>query len=208
MTIPIQFYQTAIQTLAPGAAYFMPLVYDYSAIIWQSPEIPQPSEAAINVQTDTLYETYLATEYLRQRAAAYPPQSDLANGLYEDSIGNPVPLANYYSSYAAVNALYPPTVLASGVLYTGRGSGAGPEDLNVSYYVEFDSASITESGTELYIPGTSTIIPYNSYPGGFDSAGNCFTEGNYQMQIRRVSTGTVLAEITVPLSPGSQNVAF
>jgi hypothetical protein len=65
---------------------------------------------------------------------------------------------------------------------------------------------IIESDTELFVPGTSTVIPY--VEGEFDSAGNCFTEGNYQMQIRRASTGTVLAEITVPLSPGGQNVPF
>lgn len=206
-----QFYYQAIQDLAPGAVFSFPAdqPWDYSNLEWFSPDIPEPSENEIEVEAAGLQETFVSTEYLRLRQAAYPPVSNLANALYEDSIGNPVPLADYYSSYAAVNALYPPTALASGVLYTGRGSGLGPEDLNVSYYVTFDSSLMSESETELYVPGTGTVIPYGSGGAGkFDSIGNCFNPGDYQLQIRRTSTSTVLAEITVPLNPAGQNVPF
>jgi hypothetical protein len=204
----MSFFTEAINNLAPGASWTVN-EDDYATLNWLSPSIPQPSQAAVETEVAILEENYAATEYLLQRQAAYPPLANLANALYEDSIGNPTPLSEYYASYAAVNDLYPPTALASGVLYTGRGAGAGPEDLNVSYYVTFDSDLFPQSDTELYVPGTGTVIAYGSGgEGGFDSMGNCFNPGDYQLQIRRVSSGTVIAEITVPLSPGGQNVAF
>jgi hypothetical protein len=99
----------------------------------------------------------------------------------------------------------PPT----GVLFTGRGSGLGPQDLNVSYYTAWNSVSLPESDSELYVPGTSTVIAYGSGGAGkFDSFGNCFAPGNYLLQIRQASTGRVIAEIEVPLSPAGENVAF
>jgi hypothetical protein len=105
------------------------------------------------------------------------------------------------------NIVNPPT----GILFTGRGSGLGPEDLNVSYYVEFNSVSLTEAETELYVPGTDTVIPYNDkigLNGGFDSAGNCFNPGDYLIQIRETATSRVIAEFEVPLNPTGENVAF
>jgi hypothetical protein len=96
-----------------------------------------------------------------------------------------------------------------GTLFTGRGAGVGPEDLNVSYYTDWNSASMLESDTELYVPGTSTVIAYGSGgPGQFDSAGNCFNPGNYLIQIRQASTSRVIAEFTVPLNAAGENVAF
>lgn len=115
-----------------------------------------------------------------------------------------------------VSALYsfnpsylPFTPSASGVMSTGRGSGLGPLDMNVSYYTTWTSASVAESDTELYIPGTATVISYGSGgTGKFDSMGNCFTTGDYRVQIRQVSTGFLLAEYECPLSPTNVNVSF
>jgi hypothetical protein len=100
----------------------------------------------------------------------------------------------------------PPT----GIIFTGRGSGLGPEDLNVSYYTEWNSVSLPESDSELYVPSTSTVIAYGSGGAGkFDSAGNCFNVGGpYVIQIRQASTSRVIAEITVPLNPAGEDVAF
>jgi hypothetical protein len=99
----------------------------------------------------------------------------------------------------------PPT----GIIFTGRGSGLGPEDLNVSYYTEFNSVSLPESDTELYVPGTATTISYGSGGAGkFDSAGNCFNPGDYLIQIRNSKTGFVIAEFEVPLNPTGENVTF
>lgn len=102
------------------------------------------------------------------------------------------------------NIVNPPT----GTLFTGRGAGEAPLDLNVSYYTLFNSVSMTEADTELYVPGTSTVIPYGSYPGGFDSIGDCFTLGNYLLQIRETATGSVIAEFECPLAPAGENVSF
>lgn len=97
----------------------------------------------------------------------------------------------------------------SGLLFTGRGSGLGPQDLNVSYYNEFNSVSLTEADTELYVPGTATVIAYGSGgPGQFDSAGNCFNPGDYLLQIRETATSRVIAEFECPLNPAGQNVSF
>lgn len=99
----------------------------------------------------------------------------------------------------------PPT----GILFTGRGSGLGPEDLNVSYYNEFNSVSLPESDTELYVPGTATTIAYGSGgPGKFDSFGNCFNPGDYLIQIRQASTSRVIYEFECPLAPAGTDVAF
>jgi hypothetical protein len=97
----------------------------------------------------------------------------------------------------------------TGVLFTGRGSGLGPQDLNESYYTAFNSVSMTEAETELFVPGTSTVIAYGSGgPGQFDSMGNCFAVGDYLLQIRESATGMVIAEFECPLAPAGVDVAF
>jgi hypothetical protein len=104
---------------------------------------------------------------------------------------------------------FPPT----GTIFTGRGAGNGPLDLNISEYTVFNSATLTEADTELYIPGTNTVIPYgNPVPGKFDSLGNCFAVGDYVVQIRVATTegppGRVLAAFECPLNPAGENVQF
>ena len=102
------------------------------------------------------------------------------------------------------NVVNPPT----GIINIGRGA-AGPLDLNVSEYTEFNSVSITEAETELFVPGTSTVINYGEFvPNKFDSAGDCFTLGDYLVQIREVATSQVIAEFECPLAPANEDVAF
>jgi hypothetical protein len=98
-----------------------------------------------------------------------------------------------------------------GVINAGRGSGLGPEDLNPSYYVEFNSSSVTADQTELYVPGTATVIPYNTElpaPYTFDSLGDCFNPGDYRIQIREVATSSVISEFEVPFNVLNENVTF
>ncbi len=103
------------------------------------------------------------------------------------------------------NIVNPPT----GILFTGRGAGLGPLDLNESYYTLFTSVSMTEAETELYIPATSTVLVYGAtIPNKFDSSGNVFTVGNYTVQIRETATGSVIAEFECPLAPAGEDVAF
>ena len=97
----------------------------------------------------------------------------------------------------------------TGTLFTGRGNGLGPEDLNVSYYTSFNSVSMVEADTELYVPGTATVIAYGSGgPNSFDSMGNAFAPGDYILQIRETATSMVIASFECPLNPAGEDVAF
>lgn len=113
---------------------------------------------------------------------------------------------------SSVNEINDLLHLPTGILNTGRGSGLGPEDLNPSYYVEFNSPSLTAADTELYVPDTDTVIPYDAEslppPYQFDSFGDCFNSGNYIMQIRVAATGAVIAEFEVPYNPSSEDISF
>jgi hypothetical protein len=73
-------------------------------------------------------------------------------------------------------------------------------DFDDSSYITFYSVSLTEADTELFIPATSTVIPY-VLPIQFNAFSEAFTTGNYLVQIRETSTGLVLAEITCPEAP-------
>lgn len=97
------------------------------------------------------------------------------------------------------NIVNPPV----GILNTGRGADLGPEDLNPSYFRVFDSTTLTPADTELYVPGTSTVIPYDAglpAPYTFDSVGDCFASGDYELQIRVAATSAVIATLTIPLA--------
>ena len=73
-------------------------------------------------------------------------------------------------------------------------------DFNDSYYITFYSISLVEDDTELFMPATSTVIPY-ILPTQFAGFSEAFGGGNYTVQIRETSTGLVLAEITCPEAP-------
>lgn len=98
----------------------------------------------------------------------------------------------------------PPAPTYYGIINTGRGSGLGPEDLNPSYFTSFNaSTGLTEAETELYIPGTDTVISYDAGlppPYIFDSLGDCFASGDYTVEIRITATGEVIGTFTCPLS--------
>jgi hypothetical protein len=69
---------------------------------------------------------------------------------------------------------------------------------------------LTEAETELYIPGTNIVISYGVVvPNGFTSNGDCFTLGDYRVQIREVATGMVISEFVCPLAVSANvDVAF
>ena len=123
-----------------------------------------------------------------------------------DKLGSQISEVNAAATVDEINNIVnPPT----GTLFTGRGAGIGPEDLNESYYTAFNSVSLTEADTELYIPGTATVIPYGiPNPGEFDSLGDCFAVGDYLMQIRETSTARVIAEFECPLNPAGEDMGF
>lgn len=116
---------------------------------------------------------------------------------------------------ASINEVNNIVNLPFGTIFTGRGSGLGPEDLNVSYYTSFNSPSMAESETELYVPSVDAVIAYGSggavplYPNTFDSMGDVFNVGGpYDIQIRETATGKVIAEFEVPLNENGEIVEF
>lgn len=143
--------------------------------------------------------------------ASRPPVYNVLLGqmaaISENLATNLMAIASATSVDEVNNVVNPPY----GIINTGRGSGLGPQDLNPSYYVEFNSATVTEAETELYIPGTSTVIPYDPElppPYVFDSMGDCFNPGDYAVQIRIAATGEVIATFTCPDNPSSENVSW
>ena len=158
--------------------------------------IDAPSVAALETKT---YQPTTLGEY-----------QTYADGLTASAIAtiNAATSTTELYSFNPAEIPFSPAAPTTGIIFTGRGAGEALLDLNVSYYTVFNSMLITESETELYVPGTSTVIPYGSYPGGFDSIGDCFTLGNYLLQIRETATGSVIAEFECPLAPANENVSF
>jgi hypothetical protein len=91
----------------------------------------------------------------------------------------------------------------SGVINTGRGGTgqAGPQDLNLSYFVSLDNMpGYTQADLELYVPGTDTVIPYDPElpaPYTFDSAGECFAPDDYILVVRYAGGGPNITWIDV-----------
>jgi hypothetical protein len=96
------------------------------------------------------------------------------------------------------NIVNPPT----GTISTSRTGN----DFNDSSYITFYSASLAEDDTELFMPATSTVIPY-ILPTQFNGFSEAFGGGNYTVQIRETSTGRVLAEFICP-EGAAQAVTF
>ena len=96
------------------------------------------------------------------------------------------------------NIVNPPT----GTISTSRTGN----DFNDSSYITFYSASLVEDDTELFIPGTSTVIPY-ILPTQFNAISEAFNTGDYLVQLRETSTGRVLADFICP-EGAPQTVSF
>jgi hypothetical protein len=101
------------------------------------------------------------------------------------------------------NPFLPTPATISGTM---SGSRTG-NDFNDSYYVTFNSDTLVEDDTELFIPSTSTVIPY-ILPNQFNGYSEAFTTGNYVVQIRQTSTGLILAQYTCPAGPPDVVVPF
>jgi len=166
-------------------------ISDIVAISGYSAETLAAAGAALEVDRPATYQTVIAAEQVVTDQLALDVAA-IAAATTVDEINN------------IVN---PPT----GILSTGRGGdGDGPLDLNNSFYTEFNSTSLTEADTELYVPGTSTVITYGAVvPNGFTSNGDCFVLGDYRVQIREVATGMVISEFVCPLAvEHNEDVAF
>jgi hypothetical protein len=166
-------------------------IADIVAISGYSAETLSAAGAALEVDRPAVYQTVIAEQQV-----------------VSDNLAVEVAAIAAATSVDEINNVVNPP---SGILSTGRGGdGDGPLDLNNSVYTEFNSTSLTEAETELYVPGTSTVITYGVVvPNGFTSNGDCFTTGDYLIQIREVATGMVIAEFECPLATaGNVDVAF
>jgi hypothetical protein len=200
---PQNFYVIDNQPLANDAGFDLPTAKSFAANTAKSNSASLQQAALNGYSSETLASQATLPELSRIAGvqAAIENVNELATQLEVD-----LAVIAAATTITEVNDIVNPPY---GTLFTGRGSGAGPEDLNVSYYTNWDSASMLESDTELYVPSTSTVITYGSGgPGQFDSAGNCFNPGNYLIQIRQASTSRVIAEFEVPLNAGGEDVAF
>jgi hypothetical protein len=190
------------------AATPLPLIYAKETGSQETKTAANSQEAAIvsnqNLSTDLL--TAVSSQDPIDRPARFQTVLD-AMAAVSDQLDSNLTAIDAATSVDEINNIVnKPT----GVLFTGRGSGVGPEDLNVSYYTAFNSVSMTEADTELYVPSTAITIPYGSGgPNAFDSMGNAFNLGGpYVMQIRETATSMVIAEIEVPLNPAGEDVSF
>lgn len=148
-----------------------------------SAEVLSAAGAALEVDRPAIYQTVIAAEQVVTDQLALDVAA-IAAATTVDEINN------------IVN---PPT----GVIHIGRTG----QDFDPSYYVSFNSTSLTEADTELYIPGTSTVVTYGAYvPGEFDTPPGSFALGNYLIQIREVATSSVIAEFECP--SGYEDISF
>jgi hypothetical protein len=107
-----------------------------------------------------------------------------------------------------INDIVNPPIGTTGIISIGRGGQPeGDLMLNASYYVSFSSSTLTEAETELYVPYSSTVVPY-ALPGGFAATGNVFDFGDYRTQIRVAATSEIIAEFDCPYAPSNEDVPF
>jgi hypothetical protein len=211
----VQLYSRTVSYTIVGTDALMvwtpaPLPLPTAIANGSSEEIAKANTQEANIVAQSQLSTDLLTAVTGQepidRPARFQDVLD-AMGAVSNNLDSNLTAIEAATSVDEINNIVNPP---GGVLFTGRGAGLGPQDLNVSYYTAFNSVSMAESETELYVPSTDTVIPYGSGgPGQFDSMGNCFDpEGPYVIQIRESATSMVIAEITVPLAPAGVDVAF
>ena len=92
--------EEALDSLAPKAVWCI----DNGVIDWQSPNIPQPTDAEIQAEIARLQAEYDALDYARKRASEYPPIVDYIDGVVK---GDQEQIDNYISKCLAVKAKYP-----------------------------------------------------------------------------------------------------
>jgi hypothetical protein len=90
----------AINQLAPNADFRT----GNGKIIWDSPDIPQPSEADIITKANELEAEYDAQEYARSRKAEYPEIADQLDMIYWDGINE---TTTHKDAIDAIKTKYP-----------------------------------------------------------------------------------------------------
>jgi len=75
----------ALLSLAPGASWSMN-ADDYNQIIWNSTDIPKPTEEEIVQKAAELEYQEEVNEYQRQRAAEYPSYADQFDQIFHEGV--------------------------------------------------------------------------------------------------------------------------
>jgi len=75
----------ALFSLAPGASWSMN-ADDYNQIIWNSTDIPKPTEEEIVQKAVELEYQEEVNEYQRQRAAEYPSYADQFDQIFHEGV--------------------------------------------------------------------------------------------------------------------------
>ena len=73
------------------------------------------------------------------------------------------------------------------------------DDLDAAVFASFTSLTLTEAGTELYVPGTATTISWSGTD--FPATVSAFTTGDYEIQLRQVANGLVISTFEVTTTP-------
>jgi hypothetical protein len=155
-------------------------IADIVAISGYSAETLAAAGAALEVDRPATYQTVIAEQQV-----------------VSDQLALDVAAIAAATTVDEVNSVVTPPY---GIFVSGRG-GAGPLDMNHSYFSELNNLppGIGEAQLEIYIPGTGTVIPYDDglpSPYYFDSAGNCYTGTDYRTTFRIAATGQVLGTVT------------
>ena len=153
-------------------------VADIVAISGYSAEVLSAAGAALEIDRPAVYQTVIAEQQVVSDNLAVQVAA-IAAATTVDEINN------------IVNPPY-------GEISTSRTGN----DFNDSYYITFYSSILVEDDTELFIPGTSTVIPY-ILPTQFAATSEAFNTGDYLVQIRESATGQVLADFICPEAPAS-----
>ena len=90
----------AINSLTPNAEWRC----DKEGMEWQSPDIPQPTQAEIDAEIQRLQAEYDSKQYQRDRAEAYPPITDYLDGIVKGDIAQ---VDKYIADCQAVKVKYP-----------------------------------------------------------------------------------------------------
>jgi hypothetical protein len=195
-----------------GACYSFPSGFSLSNGVVSYSLTPAKAQASTIVKVQ--HETTEAAVTAGYSDTAIAAQSGLAEGDRLPEIQAVISEVNFLAyqlsdnlakidAASDIETVYNIVQQPSGVINTGRGGTgqAGPQDLNLSYFVTLDNMpGYTQADLELYVPGTDTVIPYDPElpaPYTFDSAGECFAPDDDLLVVRYAGGGPVITWLYV-----------
>lgn len=194
VNFPYNFTLVDNQPLPNGAAFDLPGAKEQASILTKANSSSLQQTALNGFAPEALAAQATLPEI--DRLPEIQVVLDAVNVLAVDLSGNLAAIAAATDINEVNNVVNPPT----GTLEISR-TGV---TLNESVYLSFNSTSLTEADTELYIPGSTTTIAYVG--GAFPQTPAAFSPGDFLIQIRVSSSGQVLKEFECPDT--STEIAF